>query len=86
MEERLGILQSARLPVLHQASFAEEQDELSLADVGGEELEGDRSGSKGGSRLEGMEMKGLNAAQRKKVMLLRGKRDRLEKEKARLDL
>lgn len=38
------------------------------------------------SKIEGLEMKGLSVMQRRKIMMLRNKRDRLEKERSRLGL
>ena len=52
-----------------------------MEDVSGPGLE---DGEDQGSKLTGLEMKDLNPAQRRKVIMLRGKRDRLEKERARL--
>ncbi len=89
LEERLGILQSARLPVLPQPTFRDDEDEEENSQVeivrGGEE-DGDKSesGNEQGSRLTGLEMKELSVAQRRKVMMLRAKRERLERERERL--
>lgn len=77
LEDRLNILHSARLPHIepvrpaHPRTFAREARE---ADGAGEE-------AAGGSRLDGLEVKDLNPAQRRKVAMLRGKRERLEKER-----
>ena len=92
LEERLRILQSARLPVVPPPSVG---DVSGLrGDVNG--LRGDVSGLRGeeeggedgvgeeGSRIAGLEMKELDPAQRRRVVMLRGRRERLEKERARL--
>lgn len=82
LEERLSILQSARLPRQQQEEYKkrkEKQDHLEM------EMDTDRGVGEGeGSKLDGLDMKELNMAQRRKVMMLKGKRERLEKERARL--
>jgi len=77
LEERLSILQSARLPLLPETSFREHDTEEEIGGVGVEEEDE-------GSKLVGLEMKELNPAQRRKVVMLKAKRERLEKERARL--
>jgi DASH complex subunit SPC19 len=85
LEERLQILQSAKLPVVeggvrHPGTFVGE-GEREGGEGRGAQM---KDGNDGGSRLEGLDPKELNPAQRRKVAMLRGKRERLEKERAAL--
>lgn len=95
MEGRLGVLQSARLPLVPRF---DEQDSDAGAGSGrddgvegvsnGEDLLGEEDGSETGtgtgSKLEGLVVKELSHAQRRKVIMLKAKRERLERERARL--
>jgi DASH complex subunit SPC19 len=72
LEDRLNILHSARLPNIEPVRPAHPRTFAREAEGPGEEE---------GSRLEGLELKDLNPAQRRKVAMLRGKRERLEKER-----
>jgi DASH complex subunit SPC19 len=74
LEDRLNILHSARLPSIEPARPAHPR-------TFAREAEGSVDEEAGGSRLEGLEVKDLNPAQRRKVAMLRGKRERLEKER-----
>jgi DASH complex subunit SPC19 len=82
LEERLKLVEKARLPpmplrervVSHPRSFA--------GLVGLEH--GEEGGGGEGSKLNGLEMRDLSIVQRRKVMMLRSKRERMEKELKRL--
>lgn len=78
LEERLAIVRSAR-PVSARPPVREEP-----ADEGfdGEEEEEDEVGR---SKLDGLDLKELTVAQRRKVIMLRGKRERLERERRELE-
>ncbi|RXK35773.1 hypothetical protein M231_06959 [Tremella mesenterica] len=88
LEERLGILQSAKLPEVSNTSseVTGSGNRRSKADEVNRGRKGDEGDTKGGSKLEGIEMKDLNPAQRRKIIMLRGKRERLEKERERLNM
>lgn len=81
LEERLSILQAAQLPpdLLPVRSTAA----AGVPGLDGEGGEGE-DGEGEGSALDGLNMGELTAAQRRRVVMLRGKRQRLEKEKRRL--
>lgn len=78
LEQTLKILQSATLPPTTNTSSAstggDEEDEMGLED------------GMGGSKIEGLEMKGLSVMQRRKIMMLRNKREKLDKERIKLGL
>ncbi|KAI9634822.1 uncharacterized protein MKK02DRAFT_37697 [Dioszegia hungarica] len=85
LEERLAIVQSARAvptmvvqPDLPEAG--DQEDEEGTEEENGEE--GDGWGGK--SKLDGLEMRELTIAQRRKVIMLKGKRERLERERKEL--
>ena len=80
LEERLGILQSARLPVLEELRTS-----IPKTFADGLEVEEQDVGGAGEERyLDGLEMRELSVAQRRKVVMLKGKRERLDKERAKL--
>jgi DASH complex subunit SPC19 len=81
LEERFAIVQSARVPpvaVLPTLPAEDQGDrDQDIEDV-------DEGDSWGKSRLDGLEIKELTVAQRRKVIMLKGKRERLERERREL--
>lgn len=75
LEERLSLLEQAKLPVLPDETASAEDS----ADAG------DDSDAME-DKLQGVDLKEINPAQRRKIMLLKGKRARLEKERQQLRL
>lgn len=75
LEQTLKLLQSATLP-------QSDLGDSSTKGQGQDELEEDG----GGSKLDALEMASLTVLQRRKVMMLRNKRERLEREKIKLGL
>ena len=80
LEERLSVLQSAKVPIIPYESF----EELELPNSSMEEGDANNAEAHGTSKLEGLDVKELNVVQRRKVMLLKSKRERLDKERERL--
>jgi len=86
IEKTIKILQSASLPSSSSASvprsISASRSQLEYNDQDKEEQEGDIWNS----RLDNVELKGLDMVQIKKIRMLRNKRERLEKERAKLGL
>lgn len=78
LEQTLKILKTATSP-------EGEVDSTSTA-IAGQKADEGADEDDGGSKLEGLEMASLSVIQRRKVMTLRNKRERLEREKAKLGL
>jgi DASH complex subunit SPC19 len=79
LEERLSIVQSARNTTQILPPQPEEVVERE------EEDEDEEDGGWGKSKLDGLELKSLTVAQRRKVIMLKGKRERLERERRDLE-
>lgn len=77
LEERLSILQAAQLPL-------SADPVVSHPTSGGGMDSADLDGAEESSALDGLSMADMSAAQRRKVIMLRGKRQRLEKERRKL--
>lgn len=77
IEKTIKILQSASLPPPSRSTIVNEDER---------EGEGEGEGDIWNDKLHGVSDKGLSVVQLKKVRMLRNKRERLEKERAKLGL
>ncbi|ORY22033.1 Spc19-domain-containing protein [Naematelia encephala] len=85
LAERLSILQSARLPRSNPTPIVDTDKTVKSTGLGPER--GDEQGTEGNQqscKISHLEMKDLSVGQRRKVVMLRGKRERLEKEREKL--
>lgn len=81
LEERLEIVRSAARQQLGAAAQASvSAGATAAAGAGADETQEADDADVGRSKLDGLEMRELTVAQRRKVVMLRGKRDRLERE------
>lgn len=83
LEQTLKLLQSNPTSSSSSSNQTEEvgqdEDEQEKEEEGG-------TGTGTGSKIENLEMKGLSVMQRRKIMMLRNKRDKLEQERIKLGL
>jgi DASH complex subunit SPC19 len=75
LEQTLKLLQSSSSSNPSQSQSAGEDDD-----------EDEEDGDVYGSKIEELDMKGLSVMQRRRIMMLRNKRDKLEKERSKLGL
>ena len=87
LEQTLKLLKSSSTSSTD-TSRAQSQSQSQSQSTGEEDEVDDINGDEGGygSKIESLDMKGLSVMQRRKIMMLRNKRDKLEKERIKFGL
>lgn len=87
LEQTLKLLQSSDSSRSQSQSQtqSQSQSQSQIGEEGDDEVD-EMGGDRYGSKIDSLDMKGLSVMQRRKIMMLRNKRDKLEKERIKLGL